>query len=281
MADTQITQAPSPTVIRREDYRAPDWLVPEIALDFTLDPAVTRVRAVLKVTRNGDHDRPLRLDGDGLVPLSVKVDGVERDQNGWTLHAGALVLEMPGDAHEVETLVEISPRTNTQLMGLYASGGLLCTQCEAEGFRRITFFPDRPDILSTYSVRMEADRSAYPVLLANGDPVAQGDLPGGRHWARWSDPFPKPCYLFAMVAGDLKVNQDSFTTASGRKVQLGIWVREEDLPRTGHAMTALKNSMAWDEKTFGREYDLDVFNIVAVSDLNIGAMENKGLNIFN
>jgi aminopeptidase N len=281
MADTQITQAPSPTVIRREDYRAPDWLVPEIALDFTLDPAVTRVRAVLKVTRNGEHDRPLRLDGDGLVPLSVKVDGVERDQNVWTLHAGALVLELPGGAHEVETLVEISPRTNTQLMGLYASGGLLCTQCEAEGFRRITFFPDRPDILSIYSVRMEADQSAYPVLLANGDPVAQGELPGGRHWARWSDPFPKPCYLFAMVAGDLKVNQDSFTTASGRKVQLGIWVREEDLPRTGHAMAALKNSMAWDEKTFGREYDLDVFNIVAVSDFNFGAMENKGLNIFN
>jgi aminopeptidase N len=281
MVDTQSTQAPSPTVIRREDYRAPDWLVPEIALHFTLDPAVTRVRAVLKVTRNGDHGRPLRLDGDGLVPLSVMVDGVERDQNGWTLHAGALVLELPDDAHEVETLVEISPRTNTQLMGLYASGGLLCTQCEAEGFRRITFFPDRPDILSIYSVRMESDQSAYPVLLANGDPVAQGELPGGRHWAQWNDPFPKPCYLFAMVAGDLKVNRDSFTTASGRKVQLGIWVREEDLPRTGHAMTALKNSMAWDEKTFGREYDLDVFNIVAVSDFNFGAMENKGLNIFN
>jgi aminopeptidase N len=281
MVDTQSTQAPSPTVIRREDYRAPDWLVPEIALHFTLDPAVTRVRAVLKVTRNGDHGRPLRLDGDGLVPLSVMVDGVERDQNGWTLHAGALVLELPDDAHEVETLVEISPRTNTQLMGLYASGGLLCTQSEAEGFRRITFFPDRPDILSIYSVRMEADQSAYPVLLANGDPVAQGELPGGRHWAQWNDPFPKPCYLFAMVAGDLKVNRDSFTTASGRKVQLGIWVREEDLPRTGHAMTALKNSMAWDEKTFGREYDLDVFNIVAVSDFNFGAMENKGLNIFN
>jgi aminopeptidase N len=281
MVDTQSTQAPSPTVIRREDYRAPDWLVPEIALHFTLDPAVTRVRAVLKVTRNGDHGRPLRLDGDGLVPLSAMVDGVERDQNGWTLHAGALVLELPDDAHEVETLVEISPRTNTQLMGLYASGGLLCTQCEAEGFRRITFFPDRPDILSIYSVRMEADQSAYPVLLANGDPVAQGELPGGRHWAQWNDPFPKPCYLFAMVAGDLKVNRDSFTTASGRTVQLGIWVREEDLPRTGHAMTALKNSMAWDEKTFGREYDLDVFNIVAVSDFNFGAMENKGLNIFN
>ena len=281
MVDIQSTQAPSPTVIRREDYRAPDWLVPEIALDFTLDPAVTRVRSVLKVARNGDHDRPVRLDGDGLVPLSVKVDGVERDQNGWTLHAGALVIELPGDAHVVETLVEISPRTNTQLMGLYASGGLLCTQCEAEGFRRITFFPDRPDILSTYSVRMEADRGAYPVLLANGDPVAQGELPGGRHWAQWSDPFPKPCYLFAMVAGDLEVNRDSFTTSSGRKVQLGIWVREEDLPRTGHAMTALKNSMAWDEKTYGREYDLDVFNIVAVSDFNFGAMENKGLNIFN
>ncbi|MBK5265115.1 MAG: aminopeptidase N, partial [Alphaproteobacteria bacterium] len=147
--------------------------------------------------------------------------------------------------------------------------------------RRITFFPDRPDILSSYSVRMEADRKTCPVLLANGDPVASGDLAGGRHWVRWTDPHPKPCYLFAMVAGDLQVNADSFTTMSGRKVALGIWVREEDLPRTGHAMTALKNSMAWDEKTYGREYDLDVFNIVAVSDFNFGAMENKGLNIFN
>ncbi|HKX22530.1 MAG TPA: aminopeptidase N [Rhizorhapis sp.] len=281
MADIQNTQAPNPPVVRREDYRPPDWLVPHIALDFTLDTAVTRVRAVLKVTRNGKHGRPLRLDGDGLVPLSVKVDGVERDQNGWTLQAGALVLELPGDTHEIETLVEICPQTNTQLMGLYASGGLLCTQCEAEGFRRITFFPDRPDILSKYSVRMEADRTAFPVLLANGDPVESGDLSEGRHWAQWSDPFPKPCYLFALVAGDLKVNADSFTTMTGRKVQLGIWVREEDLPRTHHAMAALKHSMAWDEKVFGREYDLDVFNIVAVSDFNFGAMENKGLNIFN
>ncbi|HKX36543.1 MAG TPA: aminopeptidase N, partial [Rhizorhapis sp.] len=281
MADIQNTQAPNPPVIRREDYRPPDWLVPHIALDFILDAAVTRVRAVLNVTRNGKHGRPLRLDGDGLVPLSVKVDGVERDQNGWTLQAGALVLELPGDTHEIETLVEICPQTNTQLMGLYASGGLLCTQCEAEGFRRITFFPDRPDILSKYRVRMEADRTAFPVLLANGDPVESGDLSEGRHWAQWNDPFPKPCYLFALVAGDLKVNADSFTTMTGRKVQLGIWVREEDLPRTHHAMAALKHSMAWDEKVFGREYDLDVFNIVAVSDFNFGAMENKGLNIFN
>ena len=281
MADIQNTQAPNPPVIRREDYRPPDWLVPHIALDFILDAAVTRVRAVLNVTRNGKHGRPLRLDGDGLVPLSVKVDGVERDQNGWTLQAGALVLELPGDTHEIETLVEICPQTNTQLMGLYASGGLLCTQCEAEGFRRITFFPDRPDILSKYSVRMEADRTAFPVLLANGDPVESGDLSEDRHWAQWNDPFPKPCYLFALVAGDLKVNADSFTTMTGRKVQLGIWVREEDLPRTHHAMAALKHSMAWDEKVFGREYDLDVFNIVAVSDFNFGAMENKGLNIFN
>ncbi|WP_184474885.1 aminopeptidase N [Rhizorhapis suberifaciens] len=281
MADIQNAQAPSPIVIRREDYCVPDWLVPEITLDFALDPAVTRVRAVLKVTRNGEHSRPLRLDGDGLVPLAVKVDGADRDQDGWNLQAGALVLELPGEAHEVETLVEICPQSNTQLMGLYASGGLLCTQCEAEGFRRITFFPDRPDILSKYSVRMEADRAAFPILLANGDPVADGVLADGRHWAQWNDPFPKPCYLFAMVAGNLKVNEDSFTTLSGRKVQLGIWVREEDLSRTGHAMAALKNSMAWDEKTYGREYDLDVFNIVAVSDFNFGAMENKGLNIFN
>ncbi|WP_336962370.1 aminopeptidase N [Sphingobium aquiterrae] len=281
MADMQSTGAAAPTVIRRLDYRVPDWLVPDIALDVRLDPAVTQVRARLSVMRNGDHGRPLRLDGDGLMPLAVTVDGVVLDETGWSLDAGALVIPLTGDAHVIETLVEIAPESNTQLMGLYASGGLLCTQCEAEGFRRITFFPDRPDVLSRYDVRMEADKARYPVLLANGDPVDQGDLPDGRHWARWTDPFLKPCYLFALVAGDLACNADSFTTMSGRKVALGIWVKEADLPRTGHAMQALKDSMAWDERVYGREYDLDVFNIVAVSDFNFGAMENKGLNIFN
>ena len=273
--------AASPAVIRRSDYCVPDWLVPDVTLDFDLDPALTTVRAKLAVTRNGGHDRPLRLDGDGLVPLEVKVDGRSLTQAEWHLEAGALILPLPDDAHEVETLVELAPERNSKLMGLYASGGLLCTQCEAEGFRRITFFPDRPDILSRYSVRMAADKACFPILLANGDPVEQGDGEDGRHWAIWNDPYPKPCYLFALVAGDLSCNRDRFVTMSGRDVQLGIWVKEADLPRTTHAMEALKNSMAWDERFYGREYDLNVFNIVAVADFNFGAMENKGLNIFN
>ncbi|KXU33202.1 aminopeptidase N [Sphingobium sp. 22B] len=270
-----------PHIVRREDYRPPDWLVPDIALDFDLDAAATRVHATLSVTRNGDHDRPLKLDGDGLLPLEIRVDGNPIAADQWSMDSGALVIALPDAVHIVETLVEIAPQDNSKLMGLYASGGLLCTQCEAEGFRRITFFPDRPDVLSRYSVRMAADKALYPVLLANGDPVEQGELPGGRHWARWNDPFPKPCYLFALVAGDLACNADRFVTMSGREVQLGIWVREADLPRTAHAMQALRNSMAWDERVYGREYDLDVFNIVAVADFNFGAMENKGLNIFN
>ena len=273
--------AASPAVIRRSDYCVPDWLVPDVTLDFDLDPALTTVRAKLAVARNGGHDRPLRLDGDGLVPLEVKVDGRSLTQAEWHLEAGALILPLLGDAHEVETLVELAPERNSKLMGLYASGGLLCTQCEAEGFRRITFFPDRPDILSRYSVRMAADKACFPILLANGDPVEQGDGEDGRHWAIWNDPYPKPCYLFALVAGDLSCNRDRFVTMSGRDVQLGIWVKDADLPRTTHAMEALKNSMAWDERVYGREYDLNVFNIVAVADFNFGAMENKGLNIFN
>ncbi|MEJ7926970.1 aminopeptidase N [Sphingobium sp. AN641] len=281
MADMHNSDVPTPAPIRRVDYRPPDWLVPDIALDFDLDPAATQVRASLSVTRNGVHDRPLRLDGDGLVPLRVSVDGRELTQAEWTMEAGTLVIPLTGEAHEIDTLVEIAPEGNSKLMGLYASGGLLCTQCEAEGFRRITFFPDRPDILSRYRVRMTADKARLPILLSNGDPVAAGDLPGGRHWAEWRDPFPKPCYLFALVAGDLACNADRFVTMSGREVALGIWVKASDLPRTAHAMKALKAAMAWDERVYGREYDLDVFNIVAVADFNFGAMENKGLNIFN
>jgi aminopeptidase N len=281
MADILSTHAAAPAVIRRLDYRPPDWLVPDIALDFDLDPAQTMVRTTLSVTRNGDHNRPLRLDGDGIVPLTVCVDGRTLAQDEWHLEAGALIIALPQTAHSIETLVELTPSGNSKLMGLYASGGLLCTQCEAEGFRRITFFPDRPDVLSRYSVYMAADKARFPTLLANGDPVGQGNLPEGRHWARWNDPFPKPCYLFALVAGDLACNADRFITMSGREVALGIWVRQADLPRTTHAMKALKDSMAWDERIYGREYDLDVFNIVAVADFNFGAMENKGLNIFN
>ncbi|WP_030539033.1 aminopeptidase N [Sphingobium sp. DC-2] len=281
MADMQSSTGTAPLIIRRQDYRPPDWLVPDIALDFVLDAARTEVRSLLKVRRNGAHDRPLKLDGDELTPLEVRVDGQPLTPNQWAMEGGALIIPLGGEEHEVETLVALAPQSNSKLMGLYASGGLLCTQCEAEGFRRITFFPDRPDVLSRYSVRLEADKRLYPVLLANGDPVEKDDLPDGRHWARWNDPYPKPCYLFALVAGNLACNADSFTTQSGRNVQLGIWVKEADLPRTAHAMQALKNSMAWDERVYGREYDLDVFNIVAVADFNFGAMENKGLNIFN
>ena len=279
MLDPRPAAAPTaPAAIRREDYRPPDWLVPEVALDFALDPAATRVKATLTVERNGAHDRPLRLDGDELTPVAVRVDGVD---SAWRMDGPVLVIDIVGDRAIVETEVALAPLANSKLMGLYASGGLLCTQCEAEGFRRITFFPDRPDVLSRYTVRMEADRPRFPVLLANGNPLASGEAEGGRHWATWEDPFPKPCYLFALVAGDLAVNRDHFTTASGRAVELGIWVAEGDLPKTAHAMQALKDSMAWDEREYGREYDLDRFNIVAVADFNFGAMENKGLNIFN
>jgi aminopeptidase N len=278
MLDIQTAPAAPPIAIRREDYRAPDWLVPEVALDFDLDAVKTRIKATLSVTRNGAHDRSLVLDGDGLTPVSVAVDGAPAD---WRMDGGKLVVALSGGAHSVQTVVEISPIANTTLMGLYASSGMLCSQCEAEGFRRITFFPDRPDVLSRYHVRMTADKAAYPVLLANGDPVGSGDLPGGRHFAEWNDPFFKPCYLFALVAGNLAANRDSFTTMSGRKVDLAIWVASRDLPKTAHAMAALKTSMAWDESVYGREYDLAIFNIVAVDDFNFGAMENKGLNIFN
>ncbi|WP_419826591.1 aminopeptidase N [Sphingomonas sp.] len=272
------------TPVHRGDYRPPAWLVPAVRLDVDLDPRATRVRARLDVRRNADPlapPEPLRLDGaPGMRPTLVAVDGVELDAGEWRIDDDRLVIPLIGAEHVIDTEVMIDPGSNTQLMGLYASSGLLCTQCEAEGFRRITFFPDRPDVLATYTVRMTADAARYPVLLANGDKVGEG-VEEGRHWAEWHDPFPKPCYLFAMVAGDLAANRDSFTTMSGRTVQLGIWVREADLPRTGHAMAALKASMAWDERVYGREYDLGIFNIVAVSDFNFGAMENKGLNIFN
>ena len=282
MADVRVNaeapQSPTHVTIRREDYRPPDWLVPDIELAFDLDPQATRVRAKLIVERNGTHDRPLRLDGDGIVPVRVAVDGEDSE---WRMDGSALVISLTGQKATVETVVEINPAANTRLMGLYASGEILCTQCEAEGFRRVTFFPDRPDVLSKYRVRMEANRGQFPVLLTNGNPVASGESDDGRHWAEWEDPFPKPCYLFALVAGDLKANRDSFTTMSGRTVELAIWVREADLAKTAHAMASLKQAMAWDERVYGREYDLDLFNIVAVSDFNMGAMENKGLNIFN
>ncbi|GGC38500.1 aminopeptidase N [Novosphingobium marinum] len=270
----------APTVIRREDYRPPEWLVPETALDFSLGAGETTVRSMLKVARNpdGSGDKTIRLNGDGIEARSVSVDG--KPGNGWRMDGPDLLIDLDGDEHEIAIETVLKPAQNSQLMGLYASNGMLCTQCEAQGFRRITFFPDRPDVLSSFTVRMEGPKDAFPVLLSNGNCVKEGE-DGGTHWAEWHDPWPKPSYLFALVAGELVSNHDTFTTMSGRKVDLNIWVRPGDEDRTGHAMESLKASMKWDEETFGREYDLDLFNIVAVSDFNMGAMENKGLNIFN
>ncbi|MDP1737120.1 MAG: aminopeptidase N [Caulobacter sp.] len=269
------TETPQP--VRLAEYRPPAYLIDEVQLDFALVPSATRVKARLTVRRNGDHADPLVLDGDGLKTLSVKVDGGDHAHE---TTAETLTLTGLPDAFVLETEVQIDPKANTALMGLYMSGGRFCTQCEAEGFRRITWFLDRPDVLSRYTVRMEAD-AAFHRLLANGNLVEGGPLPGGRHYAVWNDPFPKPCYLFALVAGELDELADSFVTMSGRTIDLRIYVDPGMSARAEYAMDSLKRAMKWDEEAFGREYDLDLFMIVAVRDFNFGAMENKGLNIFN
>jgi aminopeptidase N len=271
----------TPTTIHRQDYRRPAFLVDTVELHFNLHPTATRVRAKLAMRRNGEAG-DLELDGEALTLVEASLDGTPlvapRLQ---PLPSGGLRIADAPDAFVLETVVEISPEANTELSGLYLSGGNYFTQCEAEGFRRITFFPDRPDVMARYTVTVEGDRATCPVLLSNGNPAGSGELPGGRHWARWDDPHPKPSYLFALVAGDLVAVQDHFTTQSGREVALAIYVRDGDQDACGHAMASLKASMAWDEAEYGLEYDLDVFNIAAVSDFNMGAMENKGLNVFN
>ena len=273
------TDTPQP--IQLSDYRPPAFLVDEVQLDFTLKPSATRVKAKLKVRRNGEHDEPLVLDGVRLQLVSIAIDGQRLQSVEYLLDDERLSIAGVPEAFLLETEVHIDPQANTYLEGLYMSGGRFCTQCEAEGFRKITFWPDRPDVLSRFTVRMDADKAAYPRLLANGNLIESGDFDGGRHYAVWNDPFPKPCYLFALVAGALDVLEDSFVTMSGRKVELRIYVDPGQASRAVYAMDALKRSMRWDEEAFGREYDLDLFMIVAVRDFNFGAMENKGLNIFN
>ena len=265
----------APTTVHLADYQPFTHLVDQVELSFRLAPQATRVQTRLRLSpnpaRSGHH--PLRLDGEGLRLISCTVDGLpvapELDAKGLTLSAA----DLPLDGFTLETEVEIAPADNTALEGLYMSKGMYCTQCEAEGFRKITYYPDRPDVMARFKVRIESD---LPVLLSNGNPVAKG--PG---WAEWDDPWPKPAYLFALVAGDLRARSDRFRTFSGRKVDLNIWVRPGDEGRCGYALDALVRSMKWEEEVYGREYDLDVFNIVAVDDFNMGAMENKGLNIFN
>ena len=273
-----------PTPTRRTDYRPPAWLVDRVELEFDLGETTTRVTGRLSCRRNPARDQarsPLLLDGGGLALISLKVDGEALSPGAFTVgDAGLSIPDLPDQA-EVETVVEIRPAENSRLEGLYLSGGIFCTQCEAEGFRRITYFPDRPDVMAVYRSTIRADAGRYPVLLSNGNPVASGSLDDGRHFVTWEDPFPKPSYLFALVAGDLGHHADRFTTASGREVELRIYVDRGREARAAYAMDALKRAMRWDETRYGLEYDLDRFNIVAVDAFNMGAMENKSLNIFN
>jgi aminopeptidase N len=249
-----------------------------VALDFDLDPVATIVSARLTINRQAPG--PLVLDGRQLELLSVALDGEVLGDNRYALRGDKLVIEDVPDEFVLETRVKIIPETNTELSGLYMSGAGFFTQCEPEGFRKITYFPDRPDVMSRYTVTLRADKAKYPVLLSNGNKTGEGEE-GGKIWASFEDPHPKPSYLFAAVAADLVAVKDEFTTRSGKKIELGIYVQAGGEGRCGHAMRAVKSSMAWDEEVFGLEYDLDVFNIAAVSDFNAGAMENKGLNIFN
>ncbi|KAA5599854.1 aminopeptidase N [Blastochloris sulfoviridis] len=277
------TEAARP--VRLTDYRPPDWLVDTVDLDVRLHPTETLVTAKLALRPNpaGRPDAPIVLDGDGLTLTSIALDDWPLRPNAFEVTASTLTIPVPPPRPLALTLTtRLDPCANTQLMGLYRSRGTYCTQCEAEGFRRITYFPDRPDVLAVYTTRIEAERAEAPVLLANGNRIEAGDIAGtDRHYAVWHDPFPKPCYLFALVGGNLASVTDGFVTASGRKVDLAIYVEPGNEGRCGYAMDALKRAMRWDETAFGREYDLDLFNIVAVSDFNMGAMENKGLNIFN
>jgi aminopeptidase N len=278
-----MTDTTPHATIYRKNYQPPAYQVDTIDLRFELGEETTRVHSRLKVRANpaAVPGQPLRLDGHRAVLLGVGLDGVPLLEDQYALDGESLTIAGVPAAFTLEITTEIRPQDNTFLEGLYRSGGMFCTQCEAEGFRSITFFPDRPDVLSVYTVTIVADKGRYPVLLANGNPVESGNLADGRHFAVWHDPFPKPCYLFALVAGNLHCHEGSFTTRSGREVTLRIFVEEKNRSKCDHALRSLQKSMAWDEQVFGREYDLDLFMIVAVDDFNMGAMENKGLNIFN
>ncbi|MEY5098492.1 MAG: aminopeptidase, partial [Pseudomonadota bacterium] len=270
------------TVVKREDYAAPAFLVETVDLSFDLDPAKTRVLNRMRLRRNpGVPPQPLRLDGEELNLARVLVDGAG---TSFKLDGNQLVLEkLPegSEPFELEIFTTCAPAKNSKLMGLYVSQGTFFTQCEAEGFRRITYFLDRPDVMASYQVTLRADKAQYPVLLSNGNLVDSGELGDGRHYARWVDPHKKPCYLFALVAGQLVAREQRIRSRSGGDHLLQVYVRPGDLDKTEHAMNSLMASVAWDEARFGLPLDLERFMIVATSDFNMGAMENKGLNIFN
>jgi aminopeptidase N len=275
----------APQTIYLDDYKVSPFLIEKTDLVFDLGEDSTRVTASLKIARNPGSDQQdgtLVLHGsEGLDLQSVHIDGQLISTDDYSRGPDSLTINNLPDSCVVITEVLIKPQLNTTMMGLYRSRTMYCTQCEAEGFRDITYYLDRPDVMSEFTTKVIADKNTYPVLLSNGNPTERGDLDGGKHFVTWHDPFKKPAYLFALVAGTLAVVEDSFTTVSGRDIKLQIFVEEKDLDKCAHAMLSLKNSMRWDEQTYGREYDLDIFMIVAVDDFNMGAMENKGLNIFN
>jgi aminopeptidase N len=271
----------APKTIFRKDYAPPGYRIETVALDVALGDEMTRVKSRLAIRATSDNPGPLVLDGEGPKLVAIRLDGQALPERAYRLDEHSLTIHKPPRQFTLETEAEIRPQDNTALEGLYKSRRSFCTQCEAEGFRRITWYLDRPDVMAVFTTRISGDKKRYPVLLSNGNLVESGDLPGGTHYAVWNDPFPKPCYLFALVAGDLACAEDRFVTRSGRNVALRIFVEAGKQDRCGHALESLKKAMRWDEETFGLEYDLDIFMIVAVSDFNMGAMENKGLNVFN
>lgn len=272
----------SSRAIELKDYQLPDHLIETVDLTFDLRERGTRVVSRLGIRRNTQGvAQELRLNGERLQPVWIRLNGAELAAERYRVDDESLTLLDPPETFVLESEVVIAPENNTALEGLYRSGGMFCTQCEPEGFRKITWFLDRPDVMARFNVRIEADKAEFPVLLSNGNPVGEGDLPDGRHYAEWVDPYPKPSYLFALVAGDLRFIEDTHTVPSGNDVRLRIYVEPENIDRCDHAMRSLIAAMKWDEEQYGREYDLDVYNIVAVNDFNMGAMENKGLNVFN
>jgi aminopeptidase N len=268
-----------PAVKRRADYKKPDFFINHVALEFTLIETNTKVICVSQVTRNGQHNRPLILDGEDIILSSISIDGIAVSNYQQT--DTTLTIDTNSDEFELRIENTINPKDNSSLEGLYLSAGAYCTQCEAEGFRKITYFLDRPDVLAKYDVTVIADKKNFPFLLSNGNKIDSGDLANGQHWVKWSDPFKKPCYLFALVAGDFDLLEDKFVTQSGRTIALQLFVDKGMLGRGQHALDSLKKAMSWDETEFGLEYDLDIYMIVAVDFFNMGAMENKGLNVFN
>ena len=280
-----MREANSQTVYLK-DYQPPEYLVDFVELDFNLDEQATVVRSSLSVRRNpqsADDGVSLSLQGEELELISIKLDNELLDVTAYELSNESMKIHAVPQTRPFVITIEnrINPQANTALEGLYLSSSMLCTQCEAQGFRKITWFPDRPDVMSRFKTTLTADKTKYPVLLSNGNKIAAGELENNRHWVCWEDPFAKPCYLFALVAGQLEYVSDSFNTKSGRKISLKIFVEQHNIDKCTHAMHSLKNAMSWDEEKYGLEYDLDLYMIVAVDHFNMGAMENKGLNIFN